>query len=375
VKALIAAWNCSRFSMKYFLLILFSGVTWAQNPLAEAIGRNNEAARLADDGRFAEAEGLYRAALGAKYDDDLLRAKVANNLARLYERQDRYGDAEQMFRKALLWRQKDLPGSSNEVAYSLNNLAEILHIEGRDWEAGNLLETSVQSLQQFHPNDPLLPLILSNLAGIRCQFGRFDEAEVLLRAGLNSYGEQKGAASWEYGITLNNLGRVLQSKNEFEAADRLYAQAVSVFEPLGAQAQPYLATTLSNVGVLYERQKRVEEARQTDERALALLRPTGDEPLHSSILRNLGSLLVNAGHAADSLPYFEKSLTIQEKALGAEHPTTVTVLLEYASAAMQAGEKSLSRKLRVRAKELLARLNRQSPEDLTVSVHALSAAK
>jgi tetratricopeptide (TPR) repeat protein len=370
-----AALDCSRFFMKWVLWILFSGVTWAQNPLAEAVGQNNEGTQLVDEGRFAEAEGLYRAALGGKYDDDLMRAKIANNLASLYQQEDRYGDAERMFRKALVWRQKNLPESSSEVAYSFNNLGEIFRIQGRDWEAGNLIETSVQSLRQFHPDDPRLPLILSNLASVRCRFGKFDEAEALLRAALASYEKQKGANSWEYGITLNNLGRVLQSKNEFEAADRLYAQAVAIFEPLGVQARPYLATALSNAGVLYERQKRVEEAMQSEQRALALLRPTGDEPLRASILRSLGNLLVNAGHAADSLPYFAKSLTIQEKALGAEHPTTAALLVDYASAAMQAGEKPLSRKLRERAKELLARLKRQSPEDLTVSVRALSAAK
>jgi len=361
--------------MKWVLMIIFSGVTSAQNPLADAVARNNQGVKLVDEGRYVEAERLLLSALGGKYDDDLVRAKVANNLASLYKGQDRYRDVERMYRNALQWRQKNLPDSSIEVAYSLNNLAEVLRIEGRQWEAGHLLQASVQALQQFHPDDPFLPLILSNLAGVRCWFGKFAEAEALLRAALILYEKQKGAGSWEYGITINDLGRVLQGENEFEAAEQLYAQAVSIFEPLGAGARSYLATTLSNIGVLYEREKRVEEAKQTEQRALGLLGPTGDEPLHANILRNFGNLLANSGNPADSLPYFEKSLAIHEKALGAEHPATAELLLDYASAAIRAGDKSLSRKLRGRAKELLARLNRESPEKLTVSVRALSAAK
>jgi tetratricopeptide (TPR) repeat protein len=361
--------------MKWVLMILFSGVTSAQNPLAEAVAWNNQAANLVEEGRYVEAERKFLSALGGKYADDLVRAKIASNLASLYKSEDRYSDAERMFRSALQWRQKNLPDASIEIAYSLNNLAEVFRIEGRQWEAGHLLETSVETLQQFHPDDPFLPLILSNLAGVRCWFGNLDEAEALLRAALVLYEKQKGAGSWEYGITINDLGRVLQGKNELEAADQLYSQAVSIFEPLGARARSYLATTLSNIGVLYERQKRVEEAKQTEQRALDLLGPTGDEPLHANILRNFGNLLANTGKAADSLPYFEKSLAIHEKALGAEHPATAELLLDYASAAMRAGDKSLSRKLRGRAKESLARRNREAPEKLTVSVRALNAAK
>jgi tetratricopeptide (TPR) repeat protein len=358
--------------MKWALLILYSGVASAQNPLAEAVARNNEALDLFEHGRYTEAERLYRSALGAAYNDDLTRAKIANNLAVLYKREDRYSDAERMFRNALQWRQRGLPEGSVEVAYSLNNLGDILRIEGRDWEAGKLLEISVQSLQQFHPDDPFLPLILSNLSSVRCWFGKFDDAEALVREALILYEKQKGAGSWEYGITINNLGRILQSKDEFKAADLLYAQAISIFERLGAQGRSYLATTLSNVGVLYQQQKQMEEARQAEQRALDLLGPTGDEPLRAIILRNLGNLVACTGNAADSLRYFEKSLTIQETALGGEHPMTAPLLLDYASAAMRAGDKSLSRKLTRRANELLNRLNHQSPEDLTVSVRALS---
>jgi hypothetical protein len=50
-------------------------------------------------------------------------------------------------------------------------------------------------------------------------------------------------------------------------------------------------------------------------------------------------------------------------------------LLDYSSATLRAGNKSLSRKLRQRAKELLERLNSRSPGPMTVSVRALRAAQ
>jgi hypothetical protein len=57
--------------------------------------------------------------------------------------------------------------------------------------------------------------------------------------------------------------------------------------------------------------------------------------------------------------------------LGQDHPATARLLLDYAAATLRAGNKSLSRKLRKRAAELLARFNLQSRDNMTVSVSAL----
>lgn len=129
-----------------------------------ASGQNNEAVEQASQGRYSDVERLYLAALGARYDEDIARAKIGNNLAALYQREDRYDDAERMFRSVLEWRQKHLSADSIQVAYSLNNLVEIYRIEGRAWEARNLMESAVRRLQQFHPDAAGVPLILGNLA-------------------------------------------------------------------------------------------------------------------------------------------------------------------------------------------------------------------
>jgi tetratricopeptide (TPR) repeat protein len=361
--------------MSWILLMFLSAVAPAQNPSAEAVAQNIEGVRLVDEGRFAEAETILRAALGAKYDADLIRAKIAQNLGSLYQRQNRYREAESMFLSALQWRQKALPAASTEVAYSQSNLADVYRIEGRNWDALNLLEQAARSLQQFHPDAPGLPRVLSNLALVRYNFSEFDEAEELLRAAMALYRNQQGPLSLDYGGALINLGQVTQSKNDLEAAAPLYAQAIAVFENLGSQGKGLLAAALANSGTLYQRLGRIEEAWQAEQRALGLLNATGDEVLRATILRNLGIIAAGTAKPADSFPYFEESLTIQQKILGADHPATAGLLLDYASAATRAGNKSLSRELRRRAKELLARLNRHSTEELTVSVNALRQAK
>ncbi len=347
----------------------------SQISLREAIARNNEATQLAGEGRDAEAEKLYLAALGAGYDDDLARAKVANNLGRLYQRQDRFLDAERMFRDALRVRLKNLPATSIEVAYSLNNLAEIYRVEGRDWEARNLMETARRDIHQSNQDAPGYPIVLSNLAVVLCRFQAFDDAEQLLRSALLSYETRSQTYTREYGVTINNLVQVLESKNNLDAAASLYRRAIGIFERVGAAATTDMAAALANTGELYQRVARIEEARQAEERALELLRPDQDGALRAQVLRNLGNILAKAGQPADALPYFEQSLAIQEKTLGAEHLATAGLLLDYASATRRAGNNSLARKLRKRAMELLARRNSQAFDQMTVSVQGLRASK
>jgi tetratricopeptide (TPR) repeat protein len=360
------------------LAIFCLGIASAESlrdALSEAVARNNEAVGLVGEGRDAEAEGLYRAALDARFDDDLTRAKIANNLAALYERHDRYRDAERLFYSALQWRQKALPATSVEVAYSLNNLGEVYRAEGRDWEARNLMETALRTVRQSHQDAAGLPIMLSNLAIVLCRFGELDQAEGLLREALVTFDRLQKSGGREYAVTLGNLGQILEAKDDLETAVPLYEQAIAIFELSGPPARKDLAATLANLGELYQRIGRMEDARQAEQRALQLLSPEGDGALRAQILRHLGNIVAKAGSPADSLPYFEQSLLIQEKTLGAEHPTTASLLLDYSSATLRAGNKSLSRKLRKRATDLLARINSRLPDQMTVSLRDLHDTK
>jgi len=276
-----------------------------------------------------------------------------------------------MFRRALQWRQKNLPPSSVQIAYSLSNLADVYSSEGRDWEARNLLETAVRILREFHPDATGFSVITSNLAVVLSNFQEYDEAEDLLRTALNGAERQHGADSREVGGAANNLAQVLRAKKDFEGAASMYKRAVEIFKALGPQATPDLATALANMGQLLEQQHQSGQARQTEQQALDLLRPDGNGPLRAAILHNLGNILAGSGNAAGSLAYFEQSLQIQEDAFGPEHPATVGLLFDYAAATLRAGQESLARKLRKRADEMLARLHSELPGQFTVSLNSL----
>lgn len=338
--------------------------------VSPAVERNNEAVRLCSEGRDTEAEVAYRAALELA-GDDLVRAKIATNLGTLYQRQDRYPEAEAMFHTALELRRKNLAASDVDLAYAQNNLAEIYRVEGRDLDALGLMERAAKNLRTFHPDAPGLPIILTNLAIVLCRFNESDKAEELVRSAVSMHEARHEIDSRDYGVSLNNLGQVLELKRRFGAAALYFEQSIAVFDRMGEGRRTDLAATLANAGELYQRMNRMEDAARVEQRALDLLRPGADVLLRAQILQNLGNVQANSGHAATALPYFAESLSIHEMTVGAEHPSTASLLLDYAAAMLRAGNKAVAKKLRKRAEDVLARIGSHSPSQLTVALRDL----
>jgi tetratricopeptide (TPR) repeat protein len=343
---------------------------WAEDATDKAVRLNNTALAVAKEGRFEEAEDLFRSALAAKADD-LTRAKIGNNLAWLYRRQDRYVDAEEALRRVLQWRQRSLPPDSAEVAYSMNNLAEVYRIEERNWEARNLMEAALRILSQSHPEAAELASVRGNLAVVLFKFQEYDQAESLLKSALADVERMYGGESRDAGIAANNLAQVLRLKNDFADAEPLYSRAARTFEKLGPAAAPDLAVSLANLGELLAQEHETQEAMQTEQRALDLLSPEGNAPLRANILQTLGNIVAGSGQPGAALNYFEQSLNIRDKVLGTEHPGTIRLLFDYAAATVHAGQKSLANKLRKRAETLLTQVRAARPGQFTVSLESL----
>ena len=62
-------------------------------------------------------------------------ARALNNLALVYGAQGKYGEAEELFKRALAIREKALGASHPDVGQSLNNLANVYRDQGKYSEA------------------------------------------------------------------------------------------------------------------------------------------------------------------------------------------------------------------------------------------------
>jgi tetratricopeptide (TPR) repeat protein len=112
-------------------------------------------------------------------DDDLIWPFIG--LARFYEGQGLYAQAEPWREQCLESARKRFGEEHPDVAYSLNNLAGLYKDQGRYSEAEPLyrqaLDIGKRTLGEEHPN---VATRLFNLGALRYQQGQFEAAQVLL---------------------------------------------------------------------------------------------------------------------------------------------------------------------------------------------------
>ena len=109
-------------------------------------------------------------------------ATMLNNLALLYDNQGRYAEAEPLFRRSLAIYEKALDPDHPLVATTLNNLAGLYRAQGLYAEAEPLLRHAVviyeNALGPYHPD---VSTMLNNLGALYDDQGRYAEALLWMR--------------------------------------------------------------------------------------------------------------------------------------------------------------------------------------------------
>jgi tetratricopeptide (TPR) repeat protein len=158
----------------------------------------------------------------AKSDHGVNSAEYAsclNNLAGVVRAQGRYAEAEALYREALEIDRATIGEGHPDYAIDLNNLANVVKAQGRYAEAEGLyreaLEIGRVTIGEGHPN---YAIRLSNLALVVEAQGRSAEAEGLYCEALEIDRATIGEGHPDYAIDLGNLAGVLVTQGKPEAA-------------------------------------------------------------------------------------------------------------------------------------------------------------
>ena len=210
-------------------------------PALTAVGYNNFATNLSDQGRYTEAEPLHRKALeifkqvlGETHHNT---AKGYNNFATNLDHQGRHTEAEPLHRKGLEIRKQALGETHSDTAISYNSLALNLDHQGRHTEAEPLhrkgLEICKQALGETHPDTA----ISYNSLALNLDYqGRYTEAEPLHRKGLEIRKQALGETHPDTATSHNNLALNLNHQGRHTEAEPLFRKAVEIMErALGSQ--------------------------------------------------------------------------------------------------------------------------------------------
>ena len=152
------------------------------------------------------------------------------------------------------------------------------------------------------------------------QRGNYKVAERAFSAALIK-ADQFGSQDPRVALTLTFLAQAHQAQKNFDKAEALYGQALTIMQGAKGSEDPSVAAILNNLGVLHRLHGQYPDAEPYLTRALAIKEKIyGVDHLEVALtLHNLAQLYTAQGRYKKAEPAFKRALAIREKEYGSDH--------------------------------------------------------
>ncbi|WP_224245970.1 tetratricopeptide repeat protein [Hyalangium gracile] len=230
----------------------------------------------------------------------------------------------------------DLPALRSTEPFLLVQFAVGLHLyeRGEYWLAARFFEKSAEHVVSKERGAAEIKYILGEV------YLHAQALEPSLRYSKEALELERGRGSSLESALLNNLGSVLEAREDYQAALEHYQQAIAVSEKALGKDNPDMAVPLNNMGTLFFAQGKHPEALSYLRRSLEISEKAlgKDHPEVAGRLNNMGGVLQAQGKYAEALTHYQRALVVSERALGKEHPHVATVLNNMGSALRAQGK-------------------------------------
>ena len=256
---------------------------------------------------YAEAERLYRAALGLprQPDDAQVQARCALGLDILSMRGRGEAALAELSRALDDARRLGLPAGE---ARCLKALGKVHYQGGRLEDARRSYDAALVRYQELSDSVGEADAI-SAIALVDALQGQLQVAHDRHTRALELYrrlGHQSGIGS-----ALGHLGTVAWQRSDMRLALELLSEALAIDRALGHRRDE--ALRLNHLGAIDWSQGRLSEGRQLYERALQLQRQIGDRLGEGITLLNLGTNAWTAGDLGEAGELYEQALAIHRE--------------------------------------------------------------
>jgi len=301
----------------------------------------DQADKLADEGKLAEAEAEYarlivqtdsldalnRYGLFLKHVGRLAQAQVMlerlgelaklrhdegsqavayGNLGSIYHIRGELDQAEAIYRKSLEIDERLARQEGMATAYG--NLGVIYGTRGDLEKAEEIFLKSLEINERLGLQEGMANQY-GNLAAIYRARSELDEAEKMLRKSLEieeRVGRQEGMAS-DYG----NLGVIYQSRGHLEKAEQMHRKSLEISQRLGRQEG--MASQYGNLGLIYKTRGDLDKAEEMHRKALVINERLAHQEGMAREYNNLGLIYQTRGHLDEAEQMFRKALEIFER--------------------------------------------------------------
>ncbi|HZI11632.1 MAG TPA: serine/threonine-protein kinase [Myxococcus sp.] len=328
---------------------------WNEAMTAATAGRHDELAVLvATDmvgGLSDVREGFSEAHLWARQAHALLErmggspeleGKLANHEGILAVREGKLELADGFYTRAVALRERTLGPNHVETAKALNNLGYTRNRQGRYAEVIPLCQRALAIYEErLGKEHPLLAQVFGNLAIAEKEQGHYPEALTWTQRSYELRKASLGPDNRQTLLMLNDLGSIYETMGEPDKALALHGQALEGMRRVFGADSAEAIEALRALANAEERLGRTEEALAHYREGVELQKkalPPEDMALHT-MEEDVGRVLTEFRKKhREAIPYLRMALSRKARALGAEHPNTITARTTLGAALLDMGK-------------------------------------
>jgi eukaryotic-like serine/threonine-protein kinase len=275
----------------------------------------------------------------------------------------------------------DLAGQPDVQSEMMLLLGRIYHELGVFDRSQPLLERSLSLRREQYGNENArVADTMSELAGLRLDMGRPQDAETLQRATLAMRRKVLGPDHPDVGKTLRDLALVLTRRGNYDEAERLQRDALALHEGHFGAEHAEVASDLEGLQSILRERGQIQPAIVAARRVLEIRQKVlGPDHLETATAKNnLAILLRDRWELAEAERLYREVLAFDLRRLGEVHPNTATVMNNLAFVLRDRGQYDEAEKLYRAVLDLDIRLfGKEHPYVATVlnNLGALLAAK
>jgi tetratricopeptide (TPR) repeat protein len=317
------------------LLVSAIVIAWLNFPALALTARQEEGARAYREGRFAEAELIFRENLRRMKSappDHPKRGDILEKLAYTTRAQGKYDDAISFGQQWIITEEKTWGSDFHLTIHAKEHLARVYLDIARYDQAQPLLEQALRTREAAHEKASLdLAMCLNALGRLWYEQGQEARAEAYARRAFACVQQVHGQASKDGVVIVNQLVGVCRKLGKIDEAETLARNSLALVENSVPPESHLLALALIPVGLVRISQGSYTEAEKLIRRAVTILEKLvgSDSPALAVFLCGLGQSLANEKWI-EAEECFRRALKLSEEYFAPEHPDIATVLDHYA---------------------------------------------
>ncbi|PSK60209.1 proteinral transcriptional corepressor ssn6 [Elsinoe australis] len=248
-----------------------------------------------------------------------------HSLGDFYADQGKLAEAEIMYERALVMKEKDLGPEDMSTLKTVHKLGVVYRNKGKRLEAKRFYERALAGREKILGPDHVATLyIVSSLSILYRDLGQLDLSEQTYKRALTGFEKGLGPDHLSTLYTVNSMGVLYRQQGRFAEAEQLHKRALVGRQRAMGSDHTSTFDCFESLGILYREQGRFDEAEQMHKTSLdGRERALGMEHMITlDTVSNLGALYVRQGKLEVAEQMYTRALTGRAKTLGPEHPKT-----------------------------------------------------